>query len=239
VTTITQRILQLTALLIIGSLQFGASCASTGPYDSDQDRDDRYPPEVDRPNRIPRWSDLVCDGDGKQKWTADMTGDIYVYDVRDDRIVWTGPIKRDQQIIVEPNHDRISIDERPVYTENLRRDARHQVYFARMRQGGNSDRDRDQNRDRGNNRDNTNDLPRDAKRLARGTGDLAIHATPTDGIVYVFDEDDGRVLYTQDLKRGSSFQIFPGKDYVNVNSKRSASVRLADRHQYGLYFRER
>ena len=67
--------------------------------------------------------------------------------------MYTGPIRRDQQIVVEPGNDRISIDERPVYTDNLRREARHQIFFAPERRGGGE-------------RDDHDGIPADARRIA-------------------------------------------------------------------------
>ena len=63
-----------------------------------------------------------------------------------------------------------------------------------------------------------------------------IHAAPADGTVYVYDESARRTVYQRDVKRGNSFQIFPANDYVNVNSKKAADVRLSANGRYSLYF---
>jgi hypothetical protein len=68
---------------------------------------------------------------------------------------------------------------------------------------------------------------------------LAIHAAPGDGTVYVYDESAQRVIHQRDLKRGNSFQIFPGDDYVNVNSRKAAEVQMSANGRYALYFVER
>ena len=48
---IARRILQLTAIFVLGLIQLGASCVSDGYYPEDERHDDR-PTEYDRPRRI-------------------------------------------------------------------------------------------------------------------------------------------------------------------------------------------
>ena len=210
------------SLAIVVMLQLGASCASSGPYDQSSDRS--YP-EVEHPRRIPRSADMVREGRDKLKWTADLNGDIYVYDAQDDRIVYTGPIRRNQELVIVPSDDRVYVEGRVVSNENLRRDAHHQVYFVRE-----APRD-----DRPGRTPPEDMIPRDARRLARGTGDLAIDQCPAKGTLIVFDEDDRTVVYTTQIDRGASFQIFPRSNYVNINSKRAANVRFTRGHEYSLH----
>lgn len=210
------------SVVVLAALSLGGSCASSngGGYE----HDDHYGSDY-KPNRIPRNADLVREGSGKVKWTADLDGSIYIYDVQDDHIVYTGPVRRSQEIVVVPDDDKIYVAERVVYNQNLRRNGVHQVYFARERKGNEGDRPQG------------GGLPHNAQRIERGRGDLAIHAASRDGTVYVYDEDDRRVLYSAELRRGNSFQIFTAKDYVNINSKRAASVRFERGHTHGLYFK--
>src|SRR5262245_20985859 len=84
----------------------------------------------DVPPRIPRGSYRVEDKDGKIRWTADDDGTFYVYDVSKEFVRYSGPVRRGQEVIIMPGDDIVYVDGRAVSHENLRRDARHQVYFA-------------------------------------------------------------------------------------------------------------
>lgn len=222
-------ILFILALGVLIPLQMGASCASDdGGYrgDGGYHDDDRY----DRPNRIPRWADKVRDGKGKLKWDADLDGTIYVYDVDKDYIAYTGPVRRGQEVVIHPEEDRVYVAERVVYRDNLRRDGFYALYFARE---GSEHGGRPDNNNPGG---SYSDLPRSADRMARGRGDISINEAPRNGRVYVYDEDERRVLYSCDISRGNSFQIFPDRGYVNLNSRRQADVRFRRGNTYGLYF---
>ena len=208
-------------------LQTGASCASSdGGYKSTSHRGDDQYSQTERPNRIPRNSDLVREGAGDLRWRADLDGEIYVYDEGARRIVYNGPIQRDQNIRVDPDHDQIRIDDRVVYKQNLHGGNRHQIWFVRERLSGSGGQGGQQ-------------PPHGAREMANGRGDLAINEAPQKGRVYVYDNDARRVIYSTDISRGNSFQIFPHAGYVNLNSKRHATVRFPHGHYFTLYFDER
>jgi hypothetical protein len=192
-------------------------------------------PDYDRPNRIPRWSDIVADKDGKIRWTADLDGTIYVYDKDKDFIRYSGPIRRGQELIVQPGDDLIYVDQKIVSHENLRRDAHHQVFFARERHdSGYSNRP-----DSGHSEDPGRTIPKGSVRVSTGKGNLAIDAARGHGTAYVFDENDRNVVYTQDLDKGNSFQIFPDKGYINVNSKKTANVKFRNGHTFSIYYKDK
>jgi hypothetical protein len=188
------------------------------------------------PRRLPRSAERVREGYEKIRWTADMAGTVYVYDVDNDLVAWGGNIKRGQEVVVDPKRDGVRIDETNVFQENLYERALHRIYFAPHPDRARGDRDADRDDGDGTSAGRGERAPRGATELARGRGDLVIGQTPGDGTVYVYDADAGRVVHAQPVGRGNSFQIFPADDYVNRNSKRAASVRLDADHRHILYF---
>lgn len=220
-----QRLLLTLLLSLMALSQLAASCASDNTESSRSGSgSDRYE-TLDRPRRVPRNADIVRDGTDKLKWTADLDGDVYVYDTSEDRIVYTGPIRRNQELVVAPGDDKIYIEQKVVYNEDLRRSARHQIYFARR--GGDSRTTEE--------RPQRDDLPRDSRRLARGTGDLQIDRASSAGTLYIFDEDDRRVLYRRDIKRGDVVQIAPRSGVITLNGRQIDTVRFARDHRHGIY----
>jgi hypothetical protein len=235
----------LVLLLSLGT-QFGNGCVSDdgggssgGARPPAEELEDRG-----RPNRIPRGADAVREGYDKLKWTADLNGRYYVYDVTNDRIVYDATVARGQELVLDPRKDLLAVNGGTLSVGDIKKDAFHRIYFVASRSGS---RDDDDNR---NDNDNSTfhgpqpppaptGVPRGAQRLASGRGELAIHAAPGDGTVYVYDESAQRVIHHRDLKRGNSFQIFPGEDYVNVNSRKAAEVQMSANGRYALYFVER
>jgi hypothetical protein len=229
----------LVLLLSLGT-QLGNGCVSDdggggnsgGPRPPAQELEDRG-----RPNRIPRSADVVREGYDKLKWTADMDGRFYVYDVTNDRIVYDAPVSRGQELVLDPRKDLLAVNGGTLSAGDIKKDGFHRIYFVASR-GGSLDDD-----------NNTfhgpqpapvpTAIPRGAQRVASGRGDLAIHAAPADGTVYVYDESAQRVIHQRDLRRGNSFQIFPAEDYVNVNSRKAAEVQMGSNGRHALYFVER
>ncbi len=210
-------------------MQLGGSCASDGgDHHSDRHHDDWD----NTPHGVPHYAQVVKEGKGKLKWTADADGTFYVYDVDKEFIRFDGPVRRGDEIVVQPNDDKIYVAQRVVFNDNLRKDGKHQIWFIGERNRNDRDRDRDADRDKGQ-------LPRGADRVVSGRGNLSIDSAHRAGTVYVYDEDDRRVVYSTRIDRGNSFQIFPGKDYVNLNSKRADNVRLREGHQFSLYISDR
>lgn len=229
--------------LIAATLSFGASCVSDdgGTYDRntgssydpyyDNDRSGR---DSDRPNRIPRYADLVREESGKIRWTADLDGTFYVYDRDKDFVCYTGPIRRGMEVIVMPRDDRVVVNERVVSTENLERNNVHRIYFAANRP--NSDRrDRD-DRDGTRNDRPANGLPDGARRVARGSGAIDFDRIPGSGTLIVYDEDDRRVMYRTDVRRGTAVRVVPGENKVYVDGQVTARPRFERGHTLGLYF---
>jgi hypothetical protein len=134
-------------------------------------------------------------------------------------------------LLVDTGDDRVSVGERVVYQGNLVRNGRNQVWFAPGPVGGGRS-------DAGGGGGDAGALPRGAKELASGKGDISINAAPNDGTVFICD-DSNRVIYSTNIGKGNSFQIFPGQDFVNLNSKKHGSVKLPKGKNYKLYFRER
>jgi hypothetical protein len=62
-------------------------------------------------------------------YTGVNDGVAYVYDMRDDRVVWSGPVQRGQTVRVDQNNDRIMVGDRLAAEKVLRAGHDHQIYF--------------------------------------------------------------------------------------------------------------
>jgi hypothetical protein len=80
------------------------------------------------------------------------------------------------------------------------------------------------------------EIPRDAVKVEEGVGDTLRYEADRDGRVYVYDEDDDRVVYSGNLYRGEDFLVDPDSDVLSVNGKRLGDVNLRAQHRYRVYF---
>jgi hypothetical protein len=101
-------------------------------------------------------------------------------------------------------------------------------------------RDRDRARDRDLDRDRDlrglAEIPRDAVRVEQGVGETLRYDADRDGRIYVYDQDDDRVVYQGKLYGGEDFVIDPDRDVLSVNGKRLDDINLRAKHRYRLYF---
>jgi len=114
--------LGLAAIVILATFNLGGGCASDNKSEHRQD--------VDQPYRIPQGADMVAEGNEKVKWTADMDGTVFVFDRDKNNIRYTGPVRRGDDVIIQPDRDKIYIGERNVYQGNLEKHSWHKIYFV-------------------------------------------------------------------------------------------------------------
>jgi hypothetical protein len=99
------------------------------------------------------------------------------------------------------------------------------------------DRDLDGDLDRtSRTRPGLSEIPRDATQVREGEGRTIRYEATRDGRVYVYDEDDDRVVYSGKLFRGENFVADPDRDVLSVNGKRLDDINLRSAHRYRIYF---
>ena len=62
-------------------------------------------------------------------WTADRTGTLYVVDVPEDTVIYRGPLRTGQMVVVDPQVRRISVDGRVVSEGKFKSGHRNDVYL--------------------------------------------------------------------------------------------------------------
>jgi hypothetical protein len=92
------------------------------------ERDDRDTLDADR---LPRSAKSVATGTGQVSYRAPSRGRIYVYDADSERVLMSREIHDGQTILVDPDQDRVLIDGKKVYDNNLERKHTHRIYFEK------------------------------------------------------------------------------------------------------------
>jgi hypothetical protein len=85
--------------------------------------------EQDRQNNIPAAATLMTSGNSNLSYTAQSDGTVWVYDVNDDRIDYSGQLMANQSIVINPQTNQIIVDGRVVMDKNLNTSAQHRIYF--------------------------------------------------------------------------------------------------------------
>ena len=103
------------------------------------------------------------------------------------------------------------------------------------------DRDRDLPRDRvddrpSDRRPGMREIPADAQAVDTGEGDRLEYEPTRDGVMYVYDVDDDRVVYVGRIREREQFRLDPGGNRALINSRVVFRSDLNPSHRYRLYF---
>ena len=84
---------------------------------------------TDLSNNIPDNATITSSGNDHLSYTAPSHGRIWVYDASNDRIDYSGPILRNETVIVDPSSNSVTINGR-VVADKLNQGAQHRIYFV-------------------------------------------------------------------------------------------------------------
>ena len=85
----------------------------------------------DRHAAIPADAALAAEGDGKVTATAKDAGMVYVHDRNDNRLVYSGDVRANDVVTVDPDANRVMVNTRVVQDKTLRRGHDHRILFDR------------------------------------------------------------------------------------------------------------
>jgi len=97
---------------------------------------DRYPPvpPQDRPETLdrrglPRDAVMLQEGGGSIGVRARNNGTLYLYDIEDQRVVWSGQIRDGERFSLDSDADSAAINGRTVYRDESVRRHRHRIFI--------------------------------------------------------------------------------------------------------------
>ena len=83
--------------------------------------------------------------------------------------------------------------------------------------------------------DSSVSIPRDARKVAEGTGELA-YSAHSDGRVYLYDIDDRVVVDNRALRRDERYAADPDQNRIQIDSKKVSNQDLKRKHNHRIYF---
>jgi len=97
---------------------------------------DRYPPvppqerpEVLDRRGVPRDAVMLQEGGGSIGVRARNNGTVYLYDIEDQRVVWSGQIRNGDRFSLDADADTAAINGRSVYHDESVRRHRHRIFI--------------------------------------------------------------------------------------------------------------
>lgn len=95
---------------------------------NDASSDDRDALDTDR---LPRSAKSVATGTGEITYRVRDHGRVYVYDADNERVLLAREVHEGQTVLVDPGKDRVLVDGKKVYDNNLERKHTHRIYFEK------------------------------------------------------------------------------------------------------------
>jgi hypothetical protein len=234
-----------TGVVVVWPMVMGG-CVSDGDFDSapgygptppsgyrPPDRYEPRPPSswepvVDErdPGSIPRAAEVVARGGGRISYRAERDGTVWVVDRESRRVVVSRRVDEGAVVEVQPGDDRVLINGRKVFDNNMEGKHTHEVRF--LAEG----RWRDERPAR---------LPREldgATRVAFGSGGDISHTAREAGTMFVYDASERRIVVSHEVARGAVTTVSPRRDTITVGGKAKPADLRGD-HEYELYFARR
>jgi hypothetical protein len=213
----------LAAVISAVVLSMGAGCSVFSSDDTDDNRGGGI--SVEGLSR----SNVVREGRGDLNYTAADDGTLYVMNADTEDVVFQRRVNRGQRIEVQPNADRISIDNDAVSSDDLKRDDAHRIYLVR-------DRSSDRADDRNTSSNAPKGVPSGAQLMGSGENKEISFSPSRDGTVYVYDVDNRRVVSRQNIGDGEQFVLSPGRGRATIDGKTVDADEFDTRTNYRVYF---
>ena len=83
------------------------------------------------PLNVPADARTVVEGERALQYTAPYTGEVYVYNVSDKAVVYSGEIDEGDVLLVDPEANRITLDGNVAMEKGLDRGDQYRVFYKR------------------------------------------------------------------------------------------------------------
>ena len=80
--------------------------------------------------QVPTNARLEMQGDRLLTYTAQRDGEVYVYDADDRKLLYSGKVEKGQAVTVDPDEDKIMVDNKLALEKDISAGNRHRIYFV-------------------------------------------------------------------------------------------------------------
>jgi hypothetical protein len=79
--------------------------------------------------QVPPGAQLLVQGDQHLSYTAQRSGEVFVYDADGRKLLYRGKVEKGQTITVDPDADKILVDGKLALEKDIHAGNRHRIYF--------------------------------------------------------------------------------------------------------------
>lgn len=83
----------------------------------------------ERHEEIPSSATMAVEGDERLAYTAPHDGKVYIYDINDDKMVYSGDVKEGDDVTIDPEKRMVLIEGRTAIEDGVRNGHRHRIFF--------------------------------------------------------------------------------------------------------------
>lgn len=216
----------LTGIATLVMLAAAFSC-TTPEQNQDSGYGDPNAPDSDRSagyGGIPNSARRVADGYGRLRYRADRDATIWVGNESRGYVVVSRRISDGDEIEVIPDRNRVEIDGRAVYEQDMESGARHAIFISASGNWNDSE-----------GKDPYGEVPRRAQNMASGTGRIEWRVDQP-GRVWIGDDRRESVVIAEDVRRGDLVEVNPGKNQVKINGRIVFDQNMESKHQHSIFF---
>ncbi len=217
----TKSMVGMSTLLILFT---GFSC-TTPEQNSDSGYNNQDTADLDRPahyGNIPSSADRVAEGYGRLEHRAERDGTAWIANDSRGYVVVSRRVNRGDLIEVMPDRNRVEIDGRNAFDQDMESGARHAIFLSGVWDSGSS-------------HEPYGEIPRRARSMATGTGRIEWRADES-GRIWIGDDKRENVVISEAVRRGDSVEVIPGSNQVKINGRVVFDQNMESKHQHSIFF---
>lgn len=177
--------------------------------------------DIPRPRSVPSSADNVQSGFGSLRFRAPHEGRVWVANTTRVYEIIAVDVKRNDEIKVRPDDDRVELNGQTIYSQNLEKKHQHAIFY---RETGSS---------WGGPKPYAN-IPRTADWVAGGSGSFEWRAD-RHATIYLGDDKTKTVILTSRVRPDDLVEIDAKRDFVRVNGRDIYNKNLESKHNLSIF----
>jgi WD40 repeat protein len=182
----------------------------------------------ERPTDVPPSAALTAGGHDQVVYSAESDGTIWVTDVNTDGIIYTGPVHKGDQVVIDPASSKLTLNGQVLSSKDINADE-HRVFFLAGSQPMTAPPTTP---------DMTIERPADVPNAAllKGAGTSKLeYVANSDGTMWVTDSGSNTVIYSGRVVKGDDIVVDPDTNKLGVNGQKVYGQDLSH-NEHRLFF---
>lgn len=83
----------------------------------------------ERPLEVPSSATMAVEGNERLAYAAPHDGTVYLYDVGNDQIIYSGAVREGDEVVLDPKENKLTVAGRTAFEKGIDRGHRHRLFF--------------------------------------------------------------------------------------------------------------